>query len=829
MNKIQIQQDVDELRKAAEVKLAAEHVSDAPVHTPEQLLHELQVHQIELEMQNENLRIAHLEMERSRDRYVQLYDFAPVGYFTLSREGLIDEANLTAASLLGVERKKLMRARFDRFIVPAERDAWYLSMLRVVRHSEDFNLDLTLQRADGTHFYAQLNCLNTSDPATGIRVTLTDVTERRRLEGIQRKQQELEEQEGVRKQLQYAYGQWVNALDVVDDAIFMYDKEFRILRCNEAYHKLAGIPFKKIIGQPYYEIFPVTHAPMSCCLQALEKGTAEEEVKFGDAIFRARAFVIHDEQDVYLYSVHILEDISERKQYEDLRLRSENLLRLVVENIPIRIFWKDSDLNYLGCNTLFAGDSGHVRPDDLIGKSDFEMVWKEQAAAYLADDLAVIGSGTPKLAYEEPGVTSDGKATLLRSSKVPLRDTNNQTIGILGIYEDITEHKLLETTLDHSNRVLMARSLVNRSMVHAHDEHELMLAVCQAIVDQRSFNMAWVGYVQHDENKSIKVMASAGLDEGYIDVAKHVWTATERGMGPSGRAVRSGKTQLCQDIAHDTSELPWRDAALAHGYAAGISLPLFDSDHTVFGILDVYAGQADAFIPAEIKLLEEMAEDMSYGVRALRTRIERDHAAATVRQQVVQLQDNLEDTIQAISTIVELRDPYTAGHQRRVADLACAIARQMGLPDEQVHGIQIAGLVHDLGKVQIPAEILSKPGKLSDIEYGLIKLHPQAGFDILKGVDFPWPIAQIVLQHHERLDGSGYPQGIKGDDILLEARILSVADVVEAMSSHRPYRAGLGVDVALPEMIRGRGVWFDPVVVDACLTLFREKKYILAP
>lgn len=187
----------------------------------------------------------------------------------------------------------------------------------------------------------------------------------------------------------------------------------------------------------------------------------------------------------------------------------------------------------------------------------------------------------------------------------------------------------------------------------------------------------------------------------------------------------------------------------------------------------------------------------------------------------------MNDTVRAIATIVEMRDPYTAGHQVRVANLAAAIAKQMELPDEQVHAIHLAGTVHDLGKVQNPAEILSKPGKITDIEFSMIKIHPQAGYDILKDIDFPWPIAQMVLQHHERLDGPGYPQGLKGDEILLEARIMTVADVVEAISAHRPYRPGLGLEVALAEITKNRGTFYDPQVVDACVTLFREKGYSL--
>ena len=186
---------------------------------------------------------------------------------------------------------------------------------------------------------------------------------------------------------------------------------------------------------------------------------------------------------------------------------------------------------------------------------------------------------------------------------------------------------------------------------------------------------------------------------------------------------------------------------------------------------------------------------------------------------------NLEESFHALATMLEKRDPYTAGHQQRVADLAEKIALELGLSKDQAHGIRLAGIVHDIGKIQVPAEVLNKPGKLTDIELSLIRLHPQVGYDILKAIRSPWPIPAAVLQHHERLDGSGYPQGLKTDQIIIEARIISVADTVEAMSSHRPYRAGLGLDAALAEISKLRGTQLDPAVVDACLRLFKEQGY----
>jgi PAS domain S-box-containing protein len=198
-----------------------------------------------------------------------------------------------------------------------------------------------------------------------------------------------------------------------------------------------------------------------------------------------------------------------------------------------------------------------------------------------------------------------------------------------------------------------------------------------------------------------------------------------------------------------------------------------------------------------------------------------------LRETLSGLRNALGGIIQVLSAITEKRDPYTAGHQKRVADLARAIGEEMGLAAERVEGLRLAGTIHDIGKVSIPAEILSKPGSLTETEYRLIQDHPKVGHDILGDIKFSWPIAIIVLQHHERMNGSGYPAGLKGDDILLEARILAVSDVMEAMASHRPYRPALGIEAALKEIDKSKGVLFDSDVVAACLKLFREKKFIL--
>jgi len=204
---------------------------------------------------------------------------------------------------------------------------------------------------------------------------------------------------------------------------------------------------------------------------------------------------------------------------------------------------------------------------------------------------------------------------------------------------------------------------------------------------------------------------------------------------------------------------------------------------------------------------------------------DRMRAEEEIKKSYERLRTIFDETVNALASAVEMRDPFTAGHQQRVAKLACAIAGEMGLTDEQIEGIRTAGLIHDIGKIYVPAEILSKPTPLTEAEKSLVQNHTQVGYDVLKGIEFPWPVAEIVLQHHERMLGSGYPQGLSGEDILLEARILGVADVVETMYSHRPYRAGFGLDKTLKEISRNRAILYDPKVVDVCLDLFMNKGF----
>ncbi|MDD3936218.1 HD domain-containing phosphohydrolase [Rhodoferax sp.] len=428
------------------------------------------------------------------------------------------------------------------------------------------------------------------------------------------------------------------------------------------------------------------------------------------------------------------------------------------------------------------------------------------------------------------------------SARSGLREDNSE-LGLLARnFDDMAESiQSKEIELIRTNRALRVLSSGNRTLLHATDEETLLHEMCRAIVISGGYRMAWVGYAQDDAEKCVRPVASFAATPEFLQGLGISWASTERGMGPVGVAVRDGIAVATRNAQADPQLEPWWGLARRYNYASVLALPL-KVNEAVIGALVIYAEEADAFHESERDLLCEAAGDLAFGIAGHRakareaqltatlqtTRAERDKIAYAHQHHAQILLKALEDSVEAISATVEMRDPYTAGHQNRVAALAVAIGKELALPEDTLRGIHLAADVHDLGKIRVPAEILSKPGKLSAIEMELIKTHAQAGYEILKGIDFPWPIATIVHQHHEMMDGTGYPMGLKGDEILFESRILAVADIIEAMASHRPYRAALGIDVALEEIEENRTVKLDPAVVDACLKLFREKRFAFA-
>jgi len=604
--------------------------------------------------------------------------------------------------------------------------------------------------------------------------------------------------------------------------------DFEVTDANGRAASVLGLAKDEVIGKTFFQILPAYIAPQFFGKYANVLATRvalEDEFPF-DAPgaerkwFRQQVVAIGDGIAVSL------RDITIWKAAGDKIREGEERLRLAMAGAHMGAWSVDleSDTHSLSeeMGPIFGLPKGAgprstetlmeaVHPDDRNALADAMKRDREAAQPGHLEFRVLWPDGTVHWVDATSNVISDEAGKPMRS---------------VGVLADITQRKLDEAALQRANRALKTLSAANAALVHATSEPELLHEVCRVIADTGGYRMAWVGYTGTTQEKTIVPMAWAGVEDGYLTAMRHTWADNEQGQRPIARAIRSGKAEIARDIRNSPAFAPVFDLIVRPGYVSNLALPLLEGGHVV-GAMTIFASEADAFDEAEMLLLQELADDLAYGIATLRTRDERDRIAHAHEHHEAVLRKSLEDSIQAIAATVEMRDPYTSGHQKRVADLAVVLAKEMGLPEERIHGLHLAGVVHDVGKISIPAEILAKPGKLTPLEFELIKGHAQAGYEILKDIDFPWPIATIVWQHHERFDGSGYPKKLKGGEIFLESSILAVADVVEAMASHRPYRATLGIEASLQEIERGRGIQYNPAVVDACLKLFREGRYAL--
>jgi putative nucleotidyltransferase with HDIG domain len=321
--------------------------------------------------------------------------------------------------------------------------------------------------------------------------------------------------------------------------------------------------------------------------------------------------------------------------------------------------------------------------------------------------------------------------------------------------------------------------------------------------------------------RTVSVLGGAGSAIGYIDNIGVSWSEKNvTGLGPAGTCIRANESSIVIDSELDSGFTAWRELARKYAIRSAIGCPIQDGDKP-FGCLLVYSKIPNAFGHEEVILFESLAKEIGFGLRSIDRQKKLDNQIH--EKEIIQerLADALKATIEAMSRTMEWRDPYTAGHQKRVASLSVTIARHLGWSDEPIQALYMAAMVHDIGKVAVPAEILTKPTHLSELEMRMVQEHAETGYQILKDIPFPWPIAEMVRQHHERLDGSGYPRGLKGDQICAEARILAVADTIEAMATHRPYRAARGLVAAMDEIQIEAGVKLDAKVVQAASDLVK--------
>jgi PAS domain S-box-containing protein/putative nucleotidyltransferase with HDIG domain len=534
----------------------------------------------------------------------------------------------------------------------------------------------------------------------------------------------------------------------------------------------------------------------------------------------AKAILLCRHNDAYTASL-----MSERDIAKQSLAISEEKFRSITAAAQDAIIMIDSDGHMAYWNPAAEKTFGY-RSEEVLGRDAHKLIAPERYYdAFTQGFERFRQSGTGPVVgttIEIEGLHKDGSEFPAEISVSALNLDGRW--NAVGIVRDISVRKKNELALRRANRALKTLSGCNAILVRTTDEPVLLNDICKLIVESGGYRGAWVGFVEGELQQFLRPVACAGLDSESINALEVDLSDPEIGQRPAAQAFFSGTAQIVQDVANDPVYPTPLAPAVLQDIASTIALPL-TSEGITFGVLEVYAAECDAFRSEEVTLLRELADDLAFGIFTLRTRLERQRLEAQEHESAENLQRALLGTIQAVAMTVEKRDPYTAGHQEKVAQLAVAIAQEMGWTEEQVEGVRLGAMIHDIGKIYIPSEILNRPGKLSDIEFDIIRRHPQVGFDIVKDVEFPWPVAQIILQHHERLDGSGYPQHLSADQIIPEARILAVADVVEAIASHRPYRPALELEEALKEIKRYRGRLYDSQVVDACLRVFRERGF----
>ena len=459
----------------------------------------------------------------------------------------------------------------------------------------------------------------------------------------------------------------------------------------------------------------------------------------------------------------ISRDITERKRAEEAMKESEERYRDLVEKAGIAILIDDKKGDFTYFNKKYAALFGYSAKE-MEKQSIQSIVHPDNVDMVMKYHRGRVSGKKVPTRYEFRGIKKDGFSIYLELDAVALKEKGH-IIGTRSYMWDITERKKAQEVIQESEEKFKTLFNSASDAIFIHDLGGHFLEVNEVACDRLGYNR--------------KELLKMGLED--IDSPKLATMVPERSEELDQRG----------HIFYET----------VHMRRDGTIIPIELSSRII-----EYNGE-----PVALSIARDITE--------------RKQAEEERKQSFERLQRALQETVNALASALEMRDPYTAGHQRRVADLACTIAREMGLSDEQVDGIRLAGIIHDVGKIRVPGEILSWPGKLTEIDFNIIKVHPQVGYDILKTIEFPYSVAEIMLQHHERMDGSGYPSGLKDGEILQEARILAVADVVEAMASHRPYRPSRGIDKALAEIAKNKNVLYDPDVVDACLKLFKENKY----
>lgn len=759
----------DNLRSKAE-KIAHGKVTDVPGDlkrlTPTsvgKLMHELQVHQIELEVQNENLCATQQELEQLRARYFDLYNLAPIGYFNLSEKGIILEANLKGTNLLGISPRDLRRHPLASFILKEDRDTYYLCLRRLLKTLEPQLCELRMLRGDDSMFWARMEATAVKDvknTKTDCLVMISDITIQKNNE------RSLSERQKEQACLYHIMSLFVNP-DTKLTALLMSIVEI--------------IPS----GWQFPEL-------------------TQARIILGGQSFHTKRF-----------------RESRWKQAREILVAGESVGR-------VEVCYLENPM--AGTEESFLAEEGQLL--DVIalrlGQVFLRFRAQESLKASQENYYSLLESSPQGIAVLQDGLLKYANSKLAKMAGVPL--------------VELTERSFLEWVHPDDREVTIDREL--RRLNHEEFESSLTLRIIDKAGNTRWVALEAAFTMWYDKPATLNFLteittlkeaeeAKRLSDDKYRLLADNtvdgIWLLDMdlklTYCSPSAEKQSGFTIQEIMEMPLERYFTPESLQKVTELFLLEMPRVVADYDYDGNASLDLEFMKKDGtafWADCKFKIIRDKQRKPQSVLVMARDISERKQAETQVREGYIALQKTLTDAIDTMAKIVEIRDPYTAGHQRRVAKLAVAIAREMRWDAARIDNLKMASLVHDIGKIYVPSDILTKAGDLEDIEFELIKMHSQYGYNTIKGIDFPASVARAILQHHERIDGSGYPNRLKGEDILPEAKIIGVADVVEAMASQRPYRPARGIEKALEEITEKRGRLYDPDVVDSCLKVCKR-------
>jgi len=738
-------------------------------------------------------------------KYDSIFNYSPVGMILLDNQKTIFFANNKFLEILELKKHEVLGKNFDEIFNKNDFNIDRCQLDKLFKGEfNELNIETPYVKKSGDKIYLKINFYNFKDEQMNINyifLTIFDITKEKILNHSIKKEKEFLEK----------------ILDNLESIVILEDLNGNVLMINKKGCEILGYNEDEIIGKNWIEKFTPDYykEELKKLYSELKNGEIDKykfhenpvKTKNGEErmILWKNSYIEDDNGNI----INILSsglDITENLQIRNKLKESEELLSKVFDVSDEIIFIKDLDGTYINANKAFS--ETFERPlNEIIGRKDDEIFTKEEAEYLRGVDKKIIE--TKKTQTTEDRLTINGEEFIFNTSKSPIFDENGNVISICGFAKNITPLKEREKERDEiiislKDELYYQQSIKKISDIlnSYKDLKSLFKAILEEvnkIVPSTSSNIALI------EGSILKNMAVRGYEKyGVEDFVKNF----EKNINEFpllNEVILNKKPMIINDTYKNDKWVILKETLFIKSH---MIIPIIVGDN-VIGVLGLDYDKENAFGISDMEKLTILSNTLGIAIDNIR--------------HIEKLKEISEQVILLITKLSEFRDPYTTGHQKNVAEIAVKIAQKMKLSYEQIEIIKYASLLHDIGKMILPIELLMKPTKLTTNEFEIIKEHPKIGYDLIKDIDFSYPIKEIILQHHERLDGSGYPSKLKKDEIILEAKIVSVADVIDAMVSHRPYRPAYKMDDIIDELVKNADILYDKDVVNAFIEIYNEE------